>query len=135
MVMCRAGWVPTMADDVEVRGDGEELAEDDALVTEQDMEDAIEELRAEMPDVEGLATKEDVVAAVEPSADVEDVVAAVIDELPDSYVVTLGAKQYDGLRSVMGAQLVGTVVSVGLLALVLGVVVGMVVTMHWRARG
>ena len=135
MVMCRAGRVLTMADDVEVRDDGEELAGGDALVTEQDMVDAIEELRAEMPDVEGLATKEDVVAAVEPSADVEDVVAAVIDELPDSYVVTLGAKQYDGLRSVMGAQLVGTVVSVGLLALVLGVVVGMVVTMHWRARG
>ena len=111
----------------------------------QEIKDSQREIVDSRPDVsrladvptndEARALAEEVMEHVDGSkVETEAIVKALREDAPEVTTVTLSTKQYSELRDLMSTQLVGSTIVVGLLALILGVAVGIVVTMHWRAK-
>lgn len=73
------------------------------------------------------------------SSKIDDGVAALGSSLasssPSSGVVTLDDAQYLQLRADMAASVTSSVVALGVLALILGAVVALGFTQHWKSRG
>lgn len=117
-----AEWVQSILDaqpDASSLASGATSAQVDALASY--VADGVGVVRA---DTAALSTKVDELGAV---------VAGLARSDGTATSVRLVSSQYEELRGVVAAEVGGTVVVIGLLALVLGVLVGIVITRRWGA--
>lgn len=91
-------------------------------------------LRVTEEQLSGLARDSADAAAASVASTVEDAVRSGVEESNQglSATVTLSDTQYQELRSILASDLQTSVVSVGVCSLILGSVVGVALTLHWR---
>lgn len=106
--------------------------EEDQGATSND--EVADDLRISSDELSQLARQSADAAAANVAADVAETVRAGMDgaESELSATVTLSDTQYGEMRSLLASDLQTSVVCTGVCSLILGAVVGVALTLHWR---